>query len=154
MGQRLTTMGRRTNSSQREQGRLQRRLQRLERLGSILGLLLRLQRLERSARCSVDWSLMLCSAKVRPPSNVSPNQMSRCSSRGVPSWARIFAFTVSIVYHAATSSSIVFPDQNSTKICMLPRKQKTKTIWAKTAAGDGAGDGAGAKTLMLRNEIM
>ncbi len=151
MGQRLTTMGRRTNSSQKEQGGLQRRLQRFERLGSILSLLLRLLDVS-SAMCSVDWSLMLCSAKVRPPSNVSPNQMSRCSSRGVPSWARIFAFTVSIVYHAATSSLIVFPDQNSTKICMLPRKQKNKISWAKTAAGDGAGDGAGARTLMLRNE--
>ena len=74
-----------TNSSQREQGRLQR-----------LGLLLRLLDVF-SAMCSVDWSLMLYSANMRPPSNFSPNQMSRFSSRGVPSWARIFAFTVSIV---------------------------------------------------------
>ena len=96
MGQRLTTMERRTNSSQKEQGGLQRRLQRFERLGSILSLLLRLLDVC-SAMCSVDWSLMLYSANMRPPSNFSPDEMSRCSSRGVPSWARIFAFTVSIV---------------------------------------------------------
>ena len=52
MGQRLTTMGRRTTSSQKEQKGPQRRLQRFERLGSILSLLLRLLDVS-SAMCSV-----------------------------------------------------------------------------------------------------
>ena len=51
----------------------------------------------RRYRSRIDSSLMLYSASMRLPSKMLPNQVSRCSPRGMPSVAGIFALTSSIV---------------------------------------------------------